>query len=599
MVKFFARARLALFSVATIVLLLALALGFISGKASKLSQLHRELINKGQVIKLQLQSELNHFSNIVTIYSTNPLLVNYLASLDSSSEPLRINQQLLEIGQAAHALDIYLLRPDGEVVAASNWERKDSFIGSNFSFRHYVKQALREGVGFELAVGVVSGKRGIYFSSLVKQAGRVLGILVVKADVAKMEHSGHLFPQDRQFSFMVQDAQQVIFLSDQPQWRLKTVALDGASQADLADQPDSHQPLAIHLNAVWQHLGFSLWQLDNSESQRQLLVHQDHFSKYPWQIKILASDSESTSNGILMALTLGISYVALLSLVLFYRERQINIRQLKQSHHQLSGQVRLRTRDLSDTNAKLINEIEQRKIAEADLIATQEQLIQSAKLATIGQLSSSINHELNQPIAALSSYLQTTQKMVQKQMFDKVPANINRMHQLIERLNSIVSQFKNFSRKTSQPLSVVAIRTTVDNAIAIVGHHVQQHGVELKLKSPAQDIQVMAEPVQLEQVIINLLTNAVDALGEVDKPCISISICLEQRVTIVIKDNGPGIEPHYLNQIFEPFFTTKSHHGLGLGLSISRRIIESFNGELLVENDRQGGAVFRVLLPTS
>lgn len=602
MVNFFVRKRLPILFIAGLALLFALLLGYVAGKASKLNQLHDELVNKGQLVRGQLQSELNHFANVAKIYSDNPVLIQYLRSAAKSSESSVVNKQLLEIEQAAQALDIYLLRPDGEVIAASNWQRKNSFIGSNFGFRHYVKQALLEGVGFELAVGVVSKKRGVYFSSVVKDKDRVLGVLVVKADVAKMEQNNYLFSSDHQFSFMVQDQQDVIFLSDQAQWRLKTLAISETPRSDLAAPTapaSARQQILVRPNLIWRHLGFAMWQLDNSESTQQLLVYQDNFSGYPWRIRILASDNESSSTGALIAATLGISYVALLALVLFVRERRINLTRLKQSHQKLSAQVALRTQDLTQANAQLLNEIEQRTTAENNLVATQEQLIQSAKLATIGQLSSSINHELNQPIAALSSYLQSTEKMLGKQMFDKVPANINRMHQLVERLVGIVSQFKNFSRKTNQPLAIVSIKTIVDNAIAIVGHHVQQHGVELKFKLPAHDIKVMADPIQLEQVVVNLLTNAVDALGDVDCPCISISLYCDDRANIVIKDNGLGIAPHYLNQIFEPFFTTKSNKGLGLGLSISRGIIDSFNGELLVENDLEGGAVFRIALPVT
>lgn len=605
MIRTLFRSQFPIHALAVLLFIIILTLGYFVGKVSTLNTLHSALIEKGQIIKLELESELHHFANTARIYSQNQILVNFLHQARSQKNDLATNLRLLEIEQAAQASDVYLLKTNGEVVASSNWNRQNSFINNNFAFRQYVKQALVTGEGFELAVGRVSRERGAYFASAVHYQGKTIGVLVVKANITKMESSDHLFPLERNFSFIIQNQQQKIFLSDHQQWRLKTLKVN----TSVSDE----NTLNARTNSLWRTLGFSLWRINLDNDSQQWLVYQDEFQHYPWHLKILGVDSESTNDGILVSLTLGISYIALVSFYLFFRERRRNIERLQRSHEHLSEQVALRTQDLTATNARLTTEIAQRSAAERELIAAQEQLVQAAKLATIGQLSSSINHELNQPIAALYSFLQTTEKMLEKGMLEQVRGNIKRMYQLTERLTSIVSQFKNFSRKTNQQLTDVSLRKTINNAMAIVNHHVQQHAVAMKLKPLGQDVIIYAEPYQLEQVIVNLLTNAVDAMPDTFEATISISFSqqppdsekaaeamaepVEHYVVIMIKDNGPGIEPHYLNQIFEPFFTTKYHSGLGLGLSISRRIIESFNGELSLENNPEGGAVARISLP--
>lgn len=566
-----------------IVLIVIALLGYVTGKSIALNNLEQQLSTNGTEIKKQLEFELSRYKNTALVYSKNHQIQQFMSNKVGSSE--QVSQFLIEISNISSALDVYLLSPDGVVVAASNYRQTASFVGNDFSFRDYFKGAALHGEGFELAVGKVSHRRGIYFSKAIFDQKKLVGIFVIKADVAAMEQRETLFP-NTSFSFMLQSRDHTIFLSDQPDWRL--LLFDTSTDLLRQESQLEMQPMIR-----WHKAGFDMWKV-NSKHPQQYLIHQDVFEQYPWQLKVLAKDDEATRLGAFTSLIANVIFILFVFMSMWFYERRKNSVQLQRSHQKLTAQVALRTADLTETNAILQLEVEQRAQAERDLIATQEQLIQAAKLATIGELSSSINHEINQPLAALSSYLQLTEKMLEKRMYDKAGANINNMHGLIKRLVAIVSQLKNFSRKTNEPMRDVSLSQIVDNAIAICGHHIVQHKVRVDLQPPEALLTVVAEPIQLEQVIINLLTNAVDALKDVEHPMISIRLLLEQRPVLEISDNGIGIEPHYLNKIFEPFFTTKSASGLGLGLSISRRIIESFNGELNVDNLPTGGAVFQI-----
>ncbi|MDP2561148.1 ATP-binding protein [Psychrobium sp. 1_MG-2023] len=576
--------------------ILVVIIGFVSGKTFKLSQLSEELTVQSTVFKIQLKKDLGRFANVATVFSDNSNFIEFLNQNKTSKQVERINRQLAEIAKAANALNVYLLTPSGDVVASSNWLDSDSFIGQNFAFRQYIKDAIIHQRGFELALGAVSGKRGGYFSTAVMSQDRIVGILVVKADLARLEVSDSLALLGSQVDFIVQDQHEVIFLSNQPSWQLKRLQQTDPLVNKVTTSQQTLKLLNINVSRFWSTLGFRLWQFE-PEAINQL-VHIDSFSDYPWKIKLFTPADVSTRYGVGVALMFGVSFLALVAFMLFYRERQKNIKQLELSHLKLTKQVARRTQDLTEINKQLMLEIQQRDLAQQKLESAQAQVVQTTKLAVIGQLSSSINHELSQPIAALSSYLQTTQKIIEKQRYSYLPDNLNHMMHTVERLIAIVGQFKSFSRQHSQTLSMVNVSQLINDTLVIIGPHIKQHRVNIVIDNALPSSQVMVEPVQLEQVLINLLTNAVDAVAEVNAGEIQLAVnYCEKQIEISIIDNGEGIEPHYLNQIFEPFFTTKKQNGLGLGLSISRQIIESFNGQLIVESNERQGATFRIRLP--
>ena len=256
-----------------------------------------------------------------------------------------------------------------------------------------------------------------------------------------------------------------------------------------------------------------------------------------------------------------------------------------------------RTKDLAETNRQLIRQIERREQTETELAQTEQHLVQTAKLATIGALSASLNHELNQPLTALQSYAQTTEKLIDKGYLDDAKTNIQAMRQLMQRLSVIVAQFKDFSRKSSGKSQQVQVNKLILDALGIVKHQCQQQGVKIRLQLPDQSPLVLADPIQLEQVLVNILTNGVQAVTGLVDAVFHIAVkTQEQQVSIHIRDQGPGIEPHHLERIFEAFFTTKQRDGLGLGFSISQRIVQSFGGQLEVRNAPKAGAEFIIVL---
>jgi two-component system C4-dicarboxylate transport sensor histidine kinase DctB len=252
--------------------------------------------------------------------------------------------------------------------------------------------------------------------------------------------------------------------------------------------------------------------------------------------------------------------------------------------------VSLRTADLQ-------NEIEEHKQTEKTLRKTQGELIQTAKLAVLGQMSASISHELNNPLAAIRSYAENARKFLAIDEDVKVDKNLARIADLTDRMSKISSQLKFFSRKSRGQLESADIATIIQTAIELSRPQFKLLDICIDTNRVEHNIIVHVDIIQLEQVLINLINNAIHAIGDDTPGAISITtVKTRNEIKIHVDDSGAGIDEQQLEMIFEPFYTTRKS-GLGLGLSISARIIDSMNGKLSAENLNRGGARFTITLP--
>ncbi|MCJ8338314.1 MAG: PAS domain S-box protein [Pseudomonadales bacterium] len=261
-------------------------------------------------------------------------------------------------------------------------------------------------------------------------------------------------------------------------------------------------------------------------------------------------------------------------------ERKEYEAQLDQSKALLESRVEQRTLELTNANERLLNEIKQHS-------QTQNELIQTAKLAVIGQMSAGINHELNQPLMAIRGYADNARKFLKLNKECTVDENLDEIAQLTERMAKILHPLKEFSRKSSGQSQLVPVSALRTGVLAILYPRLEKSKVEVDWPESSQDYCVSGDLLRLEQVMVNLITNAMQAVEAEERPAIDITVQLaeNQQLIIRVRDNGPGIDEQQLPQIFEPFFTTKKEgQGLGLGLSISQRIIEDVGGQLSAKN---------------
>ncbi|MCE0557967.1 ATP-binding protein [Motilimonas sp. E26] len=553
-----------------------LALTYYFGLRTSHQRLQQQADIDAQKLSQYINSELSRFQHIPHLLTSHYLIRQSLSSAEGLE---RLNQLLLDITKTSGANDVYVMDNLGTVVAASNYGTPQSFIGGNYAFRDYFQQALAGNKAVDYALGLRTGERGIYFSAPITINQQVKGVVTVKVSIAKFEQDSDLLAGDSNTRFLVYGDDNVVFLSNYKNWRLKQLGESkliswhkisasqrylGLEQTLLRNQQFNH-PL----------LDTPMWRIQQTQQALgDYFYQQASIPMLDLTLLVLLPDGhliyEQLSN---MALA-GLLYLLSLGLVYYLSQRIIGYNKLIYTRNSLERQVALRS---------------------AELANAQDALIRTAKLATIGQLAASINHEINQPLSAMSTYLVSTQRMLNRGMEQAAKDNLQIMASLITRIHKIVSQLKEFSKPQGQGQIITSLQESITNALIIVGPQINSQGVQLSVKNP--NVKIHAEPLKFEQVLVNLLSNGVDAMTEVEHKHLTITCeSDEKKVWLRIQDTGKGLDLQTIDTIFEPFYTTKSEYGLGLGLAISRSIIHSFDGELTAENSATGGAIFTIEL---
>jgi two-component system C4-dicarboxylate transport sensor histidine kinase DctB len=211
-------------------------------------------------------------------------------------------------------------------------------------------------------------------------------------------------------------------------------------------------------------------------------------------------------------------------------------------------------------------------------------------------MSAAVSHELNQPLAAMKTYLAGARLLLTRKRPDEALSSFQRIDDLIERMGSITRQLKSYARKGSEAFEPVDTRNAVSSALSMMEPQLKLRKVEITRTLSSSPAMIHGDRLRLEQVIINLLRNALDATKAVDDPKVDVLVAVGDTVTLTVRDNGPGIDD--LDALFEPFYTTKEPgDGVGLGLAISSGIVNDLGGRLTARNGADGGAVFEVRLP--
>ncbi|MBL9058630.1 MAG: sensor histidine kinase, partial [Mangrovicoccus sp.] len=285
---------------------------------------------------------------------------------------------------------------------------------------------------------------------------------------------------------------------------------------------------------------------------------------------------------------LEITAFALLAAILFYLTSR--------SAEQRSARLQRESDELKMLNAMLQREILERQKAEKNLEVAEQTLAQSSKLAALGEMSAAVSHELNQPLAAMKTYLAGARLLVSRQRTEEAVVSFQRINDLIDRMGAITRQLKSYASKATDATGRVDMREAVTTSLAMMEPQFRQRAMRLNVNQPDEPVEVLAERFRIEQVIINLLRNAVDATRKVKEPQIDVILTQGDNVSLAVCDNGPGIAD--LDALFEPFYTTKgAGDGLGLGLAISSSIVGDLGGRLTARNRPEGGAVFEMVLP--
>lgn len=546
----------------------------------------------------QLQLYATHVEGMLSKYETMPALlainqrvIKVLNQPNNHSARQALNELFERSAITSQALDIYLMDRQGMTLAASNWRGEEkSFIGQDFSYRPYFQQALQGRTGRYFAIGTTSEVRGYYFADPVYQLGKIIGAVVVKLDVSLLEHRW----QGAQQEVLLTDPNGIVFIATDPSWLYHSLSPLSDQAVDQVRTAKRYLDQPI-LPLLWQTTGpfeSAQWVSVGKHSQVRDFLHLQYpMPQAGWLLHVLSPlDTVNDQVFNVLLITVAVFGIVLLATAMAWQRQQFHRRAqraLQQAHNELEQRVLTRTADLQ-------HQIEERQRAESALHAAQDKLVQTAKLAMLGQLSASVTHELNQPLAAIRSYAGNAQLLLQRDRTTDVATNLTEITQLVDRMARISAQLKQFARKSSGECVAVSLAVAVDVSLQLWRRELRQSGIQILLDPTMDSIQVLADATRLEQVLVNLIGNAFQALvaAATPKPVIQLNTVLHDGLCrITVSDNGPGIPDHQLSQIFDPFFTTRQA-GLGLGLAISQQIIDSFDGTLVAAAAPQGGAAF-------
>ncbi len=512
-----------------------------------------------------LLSELQRNSVVPLLLSRDPTLIGALNSDDYSQS----SQRLISVKEEIGAASMMMLDESGRTVAATD----RTLIGSTHRQAPFFISALRSNETVFNTYTTESGNIVFNYSRRIQHGGDLVGVIVVEVDLAKFEKSWATISD----AVLVTDSEGAIILATEPRWRGLTEA-----EALAETSPPSAIERAIEATADWTALPSEAF------FRGEALMRQESLIAFRGWRMISFTTYASVRERVNGVLALEIMFFAILLAGIFYLSGR---RALERSIF-----FQRETAELRRLNESLQREIAERERVEKNLEVAEQTLAQSSKLAALGEMSASVSHELNQPLAAMKTYLAGAKLLLNRRRPEEALSSFQRIDDLLDRMGAITRQLKSYARKGGDALEPIDARDCVSSALSMMEPQLKNRKVRINRVLPSEPVMVMADRVRLDQVLINLLRNALDATKSVDEPAIDIILSAGETATLTVRDNGTGIKD--LENLFEPFYTTKAPgDGVGLGLAISSGIVNDLGGRLYARNGRSGGAVFEVQLP--
>ena len=581
-----ALATLALMAAVVVIVTMAGA----TARRYKLEQVHEFASLQAERHAVQLETELARYDHLPEIIRFHPSIQALLDDPQDGDKVEAANRHLENVNAVAGAGVLYVLDLSGKCIAASNWRDKTSFVGVDLSYRPYFREALKSGSQHFFGIGTTTGVPGYYASRALPSLLEPKGVGVVKVE------RWHADTWPGAGRMMIVDENGVIVLASDEAWKYHTLAqLPDATLARIRTERQYEnvplRPLGFHLVETMGPAS-TLLDLPAEDGGTTVLAVERLLAGSDWKVVVLVDlvDVGLFRFWMQVIVALMSSTAALLVLYLLQRRRAAEVERaaskaLTSANLELENQVESRTRDLIEANRQLRT--------------TQDELVHSAKLAAIGQIAAGVTHELNQPMAAIRSLADNAKVFLDRDQREGARDNLNFISDLVDRMSGITSQLKIFARKRPSVLSAVPLRRTIAESLLILDERIRRLGAIIAQDGADDEIFVRADRDRLSQVLVNVVSNALDAMAQTPAPRIDIEIFAHaEGVSVLIRDCGPGLAPDVRARMFEPFFTTKlAGSGLGLGLAISERIMRDFGGTMQAENAEAGGALFTLHLP--
>jgi two-component system C4-dicarboxylate transport sensor histidine kinase DctB len=512
-----------------------------------------------------LVSELRRNAIVPQLLARDPALIGALNSEDYTQSSHRLISFVDEIGAAS----LVLLDHEGRTVAATDRAR----LGENHRSTGYFVDALRSNTTVFSATEKETGGYSFAYSRRMESPGDPVGVIVVEVDLAKFERAWAGISD----AVMVSDSEGRIILATEPRWR----GLD--METALQQQPAASAiERAIRATADW-----TAQEADTYLRGEAVMRIDGRIPFRGWTLSTFTTYA-SVRERVNAVLALELMAFAILAALAFYTlSRKTAVRMALFERESV---------ELRALNARLQREISERERVQQNLVVAEQSLAQSSKLAALGEMSAAVSHELNQPLAAMKTYLAGARLLLRRNRPDEALSAFHRIDDLIERMGAITRQLKSYARKGQDALSPVDMADALAASLSMMEPQLKSRRVKIQKTLPDSPVRVMGDRMRIEQVLVNLLRNALDATKSVADPQVEIILAAGETATLSVRDNGHGIED--LDELFEPFYTTKQPgDGVGLGLAISSGIVSELGGRLTARNGEDGGAVFDVQLP--
>ncbi len=505
-----------------------------------------------------------------------------------------LDRKLESLVSGTSASVLYVVGKDGIAMASSNWREPLSFVGNDYSFRDYFRKAMETGTAEHYALGTVSNRPGLYISRRVGEAGSALGVVVVKMEFDQLEADW----SETGRPAYVADERGVVLITSLPSWRFMTTSPLSREEAATIrkslqfgaaplsplpiNRPEAVGPDATIVRAI----------LPGSSAAEYLRLT-TAIPSTPWQLGYLVPTDQAVASSVretrFFALTVLLPILAFAAFLL--RRRHVSAMQIAVSRiarEELERRVLERTEDLSRARDRLEAEIADHRTTEAKLQGVQQDLVQANRLAILGQVAAGVAHEINQPLATIRAYAENANIFLERRQTEPVKDNLSAIAALTERISTITEELKAFARKGRTAAEPVDLRSVIEGAVILLRSRFAGRLDALEIELPPPGLNVVGTRIRLEQVLINLFQNALEALEGRDNAKVEVSVHeTVDHVEIIVSDNGPGIPIAILDSLFTPFNTSKEK-GLGLGLVISKDIVVDYGGRIEVESDADG-----------
>lgn len=511
-----------------------------------------------------LLSELRRNAIVPQLLARDPSLIGALQLSDFTQSSQRLISFVEEIGAAS----LMLLDIDGRTVAATDRHR----LGEQHRSAAYFIDAVRSNATVFSVIEREAGGYSFTYSRRLEAGQQPLGVIVVEVDLQKFERAWAGISD----AVLVTDSTGTIILATESRWR-------GLSEEAALQRQTP-------LGAIERAIRATTWTAARADTYLRgeaVMRQETRIPFHGWRI-ISFTNYASVRARVNTVLALEImGFAILLALAFYVLSRKSALRM---------ALFQRESAELRALNARLQREIAERERVQKTLAVAEQTLAQSSKLAALGEMSAAVSHELNQPLAAMKTYLAGARLLLRRNRPEEALSSFGRIDGLIERMGAITRQLKSYARKGSDRLSPVNMGDALASSLSMMEPQLRQRQVRISQVLPGHPVRVMGDRMRIEQVMVNLLRNALDATKSVIDPEVEIILAAGETASLTVRDNGDGIKE--IDALFEPFYTTKEPgDGVGLGLAISSGIVNDLGGRLTARNGQNGGAVFEMQLP--